>query len=162
MTTRRVVLGSLAAVCVARPALAHRSKRTETEVRIEPDGTVGVTHVYHAQDAQDVLYATGILSRPDISTLRARAKLALYTADQFALMSGDVPVELSIVGAEIIGQNVYVYQSGTVSDASAPLAVSATMFREHVGDQTNSVNIVRNGETSTLDFRGDDGWKAVA
>ena len=36
------------------------------------------------------------------------------------------------------------------------------MLRDYVGDQRNSVNVIRNGRTVTLDFSGEDGWKSVA
>lgn len=160
MTTRRAVLIGCAGAGLAQPAWAHRLARTETDVRIATDGTVAVTHVYHIQDAQTALYKAGLLERPDLSSLRARAQLALYTASNFALIVGDEPIQLDIVGAEIEGDSVFVYQEGRLSDGD--LTVSASMLRELVHGQRNSVNIVKNGQTQTLDFSGDDGPKPVA
>jgi hypothetical protein len=129
-------------------------------VRIEADGTVGVVHVYHLQDAQDALYAAGLLDRPDLTPLRARAKLALYTRRTFSLRVAGESVPLQIIGAEIEGDSVFVYQDGKA--APGDVSVSASMLRELIAGQRNSVNVIKDGKTTTLDFVGDDGLKAVA
>ncbi|MEM7730350.1 MAG: DUF6702 family protein [Pseudomonadota bacterium] len=161
MIDRRLVLAGCCAAAFAPKAFAHRAARTETELRIEADGTVGVIHVYHLQDAQDALYKAGLIDRPDLTPLRARARLALYTRRHFSLSEGGEPVDLDVIGAEIEGDNVYVYQEGRLTGDGA-LVVMANMLRELMHDQTNSVNVVRNGRTQTLDFRGEDGPKPVA
>ena len=158
--SRRLFLGYAGATAVAYPAFAHRLARTETEVRIDADGRVDVIHVYHLQDAQSALYQSGVLDAPDLTPLRARAKLALYTNDHFAIASGGVPISLEIIGAEIEGDSVYVYQQGQLGEGA--LSIDARMLRPLLKQQINSVNIVRDGRTVTLDFIGDDGVKAVA
>ncbi len=163
MLSRRLVLGGLGAVALARPAFAHRLARTETEVRIDPDGTVGVVHVYHVQDAQVALYKAGLINRPDLGRLRARATLALYTDRNFTLSDATGPVALDIIGSEIEGDSIYVYQEGRVSrdGPGGPLTIDARMLRDLVHDQRNSVNVVRGGRTVTLDFSGEGGPKTV-
>jgi len=158
--TRRVILGGIAATMAAAPSFAHRLARTETEVRISPDGTIAVIHVYHLQDAQSALFHAGLIDQPDLSSLRARAKLALYTERNFAVAAGDVSATLEIIGAEIEGDSVYIYQEGQIG--GGPLTVDARMLRDLIKTQSNSVNIVQGGQTITLDFSGDDGPKQVA
>jgi hypothetical protein len=158
--SRRIVLGGIAAFGAAVPALAHRLERTESEIRITPDGAISVIHVYHLQDAQSALFQAGIIAQPDLSPLRARAKLALYTQDHFTVAADGVPAKLDIIGAEIEGDKVYVYQDGVITDGA--LSVDARMLRDLIKAQSNSVNIVRGGKTLTLDFKGDDGPKQVA
>ena len=158
LTRRAVMAGATAFAAV--PALAHRLARTETDVRIAEDGTVGVTHVYHLQDAQSALFEAGLIDAPDLGSLRAQARLALYTEEHFALLVDGRPSPLSIVGAEIEGDSVFVYQEGSV--APGPLSVKAGMLRDLLERQINSVNVVRGGRTVTLDFKGDDGVKALS
>lgn len=163
MTTRRAVLaGGLA--LMASPAIpvrawAHRLARSETDVRIADDGAVRVTHVLHLQDAQDALYKAGLIERPDLGSLRARAKLALYTEERFALLVNGVEAPLELVGAEIEGDSVFVYQEGQVGEGA--LLVRNSVLRDLMHGQINSVNVVRGGKTVTLEFRRDDGVKLI-
>lgn len=158
--TRRIVIGGVVALTVAAPALAHRLARTETEIRIAQDGAVTVIHVYHLQDAQSALFQAKLINQPDLSSLRARAKLALYTQEQFTIAASGVPATLEIIGAEIEGDSVYIYQEGQIGDGT--LTIDARMLRDLIKNQSNSVNVVRNGPTTTLEFSGDDGPKQVA
>jgi hypothetical protein len=158
--TRRIIVAGALAIAASAPAYAHRLARTETEVRISPDGTVSVIHVYHLQDAQSALFHAGLIDQPDLSSLRARAKLALYTEQRFAIAASDINAELEIIGADIEGDSVYIYQEGQIGDG--PLSVDARMLRDLIKTQSNSVNIVRGRQTVTLDFSGDDGPKQVA
>lgn len=160
LPTRRIVIGGIAALSVAVPAYGHRLARTETEIRIAPDGAVTVVHVYHLQDAQSALFQAGLIDQPDLSSLRARAKLALYTQQRFAIAANGVPTPLEIIGAEIEGDSVYIYQDGQIGDGV--LSIDARMLRDLIKTQSNSVNVVRDSQTLTLDFSGDDGPKQVA
>ncbi|MGB3456978.1 MAG: DUF6702 family protein [Litorimonas sp.] len=160
--SRRTVLAGLSASAVlasAPSARAHRAARTETELRIDADGKIGVIHVYHLQDAQTALYEMGRIGRPDLTPLRARAMLALYTQERFSLSDADGPVALEPLVAEIEGDSVYVYQEGMAGPG--PYTVEASMLREIYRDQRNSVNIVRDGDTVTLDFTGRDRAKRI-
>lgn len=158
--SRRIVLGGIGAFAAAIPASAHRLARTETEIHIAPDGALSVIHVYHLQDAQSALFQAGIIAQPDLSSLRARAKLALYTQGRFAIAANGIPVTLEIIGVEIEGDSVYVYQDGVIG--AGALSIDARMLRDLIKAQSNSVNIIRAGKTLTLDFAGNDGPKQVA
>lgn len=160
LPTRRIVLAGIAALTAAVPAWAHKLARTETEVRISADGTVDVLHVYHLQDAQSGLYQAGLIDTPDLTSLRARAQLALYTTERFAIAVNGVPAALDIIGADIEGDSVYIYQSGKIGDGA--LSIDARMLRDLIKTQSNSVNVVRDGQTITLEFSGGDGPKQVA
>ena len=127
---------------------------------ISSNDEVSIVHVYHLQDAQSALFKIGLIDRPDLGSLRARAQLALYTEASFTLAEGGVPIELEIIGAEIQGDSAYVYQQGLIGNGA--LSVDARMLRSLLKGQSNSVNIVRGGTTVTLDFSGDDGPKPVA
>lgn len=163
--TRRIVIGGIAALSFAVPTLAHRLARTETEIRIADDGAISVVHVYHLQDAQSALFQAKLIDQPDLSSLRARAKLALYTQERFAVAAGDGPVPLDIIGAEIEGDSVYIYQEGQIQEdqiGDGTLTIDARMLRDLIKNQSNSVNILRYDQTMTLEFSGDDGSKQVA
>lgn len=160
---RTILIAGLAlSFTSAKPyhALAHRLARTETDVRIDDEGRVSITHVYHMQDAQNALYKTGRIDKPDLTSLKARATLALYTEETFSVLSDGEAASLTLVGAEIQGDSIYVYQEGQIG--GGVLSIDARMLRDIIRGQSNSVNIIRDGQTTTLDFAGDDGVKAVA
>ena len=161
---RRWVLGgamNIALLSTAAPVWAHRLARTETEVTFKDDGSVAVIHSYHVQDVQDALYAAQTIESPDMGSLRNRAKLALYTEQTFSLKIDDQAIPLEIVGAEVAGATVYVYQEAQ-NVPSGKVSIEATMLRELIKGQQNSVNVEIDGETQTLDFKGDDGMKSLS
>ena len=161
MTTRRAaILGGAALLALPGPVLAHRVARTETELRIADDGSVSVIHAIHAQDAQDAMFAAGLIERPDIGTLENRARLALHVAERFDISINEAPIALELLGAELEGKTVFVYQEG--ADAfPGELRVHAAMLRDLVPAIRNSVNVVMGGRTATVDFTGDDGAKCI-
>ena len=168
VTTRRaVLLGAGAAVLLPAPALAHRVNRAETTVEFssEPggreDGYVSVTHIFHAADAQDALYRAGLIKRPDIADLRARARLALHVEETFQILVNEVEQPLSTVGAEIIGNNVYVYQEAT-GVYPGQLHIRAGMLHGLVRGHRNDVTVVMGpGRRKTFEMTEDDTLKEV-
>jgi len=90
MLTRRRTLQTLsgAALWAAFPlcAFAHREKKTLTTVEWNANTQMlNVIHSYHLHDAETALADAGIIDKPDLFSLKARAKLALYTAKHFSL-----------------------------------------------------------------------------
>ena len=157
---RRALILSGAACFIAAPASAHRSKRSETVIRIGDEGALEITHVFHIQDAQDALFAAGIIDKPDIGSLKARAQLSLYTADRFGIQTGDQWARLNILDAEVRGSSIYVYQTGQLGHGA--LSVKADMLRDLIPGHRISVNVVENNITRTLEFSGDDGVKSLS
>jgi len=140
---------------------AHRAARTETEVTLYDDGRIDVIHLMHTDDTKRALFDVGILDKPDLLGLKARAKVALYVESHFSIFANDTPVELEVIGAEIEGPNFYVYQQGHTDAPAKDISLEASMMRELIHSQTNSVNIKHGGETYSLDFRGRDGRKHI-
>ena len=162
LTRRSSIAISLAAVGLfcAPFAQAHRLARAETEVRVRPDGTVDVTHIYHVHDVQRAFFDAGLINSPDLAPLEARARLALHTQDHFKLESTEGDIQLDVIDAEIIGHHAYVYQEGRLTGSLK--SVSADMLRTLIPSQINSVNLIIDGRTTTLDFSGTDGSKPIS
>jgi len=157
--------GMSAAFFPFMPAMAHRAARTETDIKIYEDGRIDIIHLMHTDDTKRALFTGGIINKPDILGLKARAQVALYVAETFAMFSEDAPIELELIGAEIEGPNVYIYQQGKVDSSVDTLSIDAAMLREFIDNQTNSVNIKFKTEsgpqTHSLDFTGRDGRKNI-
>ena len=88
-TTFKLLSGAALTAALPLPAFAHRQKTTLSQVEWnEADKVLYVTHSYHMHDAETALAAAGIIDKPDLTSLRARAKLAVYTARNFQLSNG--------------------------------------------------------------------------
>lgn len=166
MLTRRRTLQSLsgAALWAALPlsALAHKQKTTLSTVEWDAnESMLYVIHSYHLHDAEIALAARGIIDKPDLTSLKSRAQLALYTQDKFSLFSGGKPIKLDILGAENEGRTVYVYQQAKLEKAPAELIVSASMLREIIPGQLNNVDVTLTQTLRSVQFKDGDGPKKV-
>lgn len=145
----------------ALPAYAHQEKATISEVVwSEASGFLYVTHKLHLHQTEVSLFEAGIIHSAKFESLRARAQLAIYVEKNFSLQTLDgtlVPLEL--LGAEIEGRDVYVYQQAKLENAPTGLIVSSTLLREIIPNQINHVDVDLGGEIRSLAFRGSDGPK---
>lgn len=166
MLTRRRTLQTLsgAAFMVALPmsAFAHREKKTLTTIEWNADDNMlNVIHSYHLHDAETALAAKGIIDTPDLFSLKARAKLALYTAKNFSIASAGQQIDLDILGAETEAKTVYVYQQAKLDKAPTELVISASMLRDIIPGQLNNVDVTVSGEIRSVQFKKNDGPKKV-
>jgi len=166
MLTRRQTfkIASGAALWAAFPlsAFAHRQKTTLTTITWdEDDGMLYVMHSYHLHDVETALAAKGIIDRPDLFSLKARAQLSLYTEKHFSLFSNDKNIELELLGAETEGRTVYVYQQAVLKRAPSALVVSASMLRGIIPGQLNNVDVTLGKDIRSVQFRDNDGPKKV-
>ncbi len=166
MLSRRHTLRAIssAALVTALPikALAHRQKTTLSQIEWdEIEKTLYITHSYHMHDAETALAAVGVLRKPDLTSLRARAKLALYTDEQFKLSQSGKEIALEILGADYEARTVYVYQQVILDAAPSHLTVSAAMLREIIPGQINNVDLTLGTDIKSIQFKGGDGPKKV-
>lgn len=152
---------SLALISGASPVWAHRLTTTETRVDINSQtGLIEVVHTFHIHDTEDALIKAGIIDS-SLTSLRERAKLALYVEDNFEISQNGAPISLDIVGAELDKRNVLTFQEGQLSLPMGELSVEASMMREMVHNQINNVDIYIDKAVTSLQFRGSDGSKKI-
>jgi len=144
-------------------AFAHKQRLSLTQVEWNKRSeTLDVTHSFHIHEAENTLYEAGLIRYPDLTKLKSRAILALYIDTRFTLaVDGSKKLPLEIIGAEIDGQSVYVYQQVPLETVPKRLIVSVAIFREFTKEQINNVDVNLNGQIQSLQFRGDDGPKSV-
>ena len=151
--------------CLQIPVLAHRQKQVvSTILWNDRTSSLEVTHTLHVQDATLALIALGKIETPDLAPLKARALLALYVDKHFRLSSLDQKVlGLEVIGAEIEGHQVYVYQEARMKTAPGGLVVDNRILLETYPGQINRVNIDLSGTIRTLLFvLGDKAKKVLA
>lgn len=161
--TRRHMGCGLIALCAvpALPAHAHREKATVSEIAwSEKDGYLYATHKFHLHQTEVSLFEAGITHSAKFESLRARAELALYVQERFTLESLEgSPLPLEVLGAEIEGRDVWVYQQTKLPTSPEGLIVTCNLLRDIIKDQINHVDVKLGGKTRSLAFRGNDGPK---
>lgn len=163
---RFLALAGAGLAALTTPAQAHRAKSALTLVRWNrPAGMLEVEHGLHAHDAEIALNQIGKLATPDLSQLSDRAQLALYVEARFALSPpGGVGLPLKLLGAELDGENVRVYQEVGLAVLPDRLSVRNRILRDVFPVQINQVNFDLYGDPGrirTLTFLGGDGEKDV-
>jgi len=125
-------------------------------------GTIEIIHRLHNHDAEFGVVAILKDRTITLDTLVGRAQLALYVEERFLVAEfadGRVgaPLEIELIGAELDGEFVLVYQElkGELPDV---VAVRNDILRDVLPEQVNHVNIAVGGEVRTLTFQGEDEW----
>ncbi len=164
LNRRRALAGAagLYLMSAASPVYGHRLTTTTTHIDINSEtGRVEVIHSFHVHDTETALATEGLIDSPNLSALKERAQLALYTQETFSLYQDGELVPLEIVGAELDRGNVLAYQQGTINLPLGTLSVKAEMMRKFVRNQINNVDVVIDSKIVSLQFRGSDGIKKV-
>jgi hypothetical protein len=144
-------------------AWAHRKKTVLSTVEWNANThTLEVIHRLHLHDAEMALSQLGKLDKPDLTPLRARANLALHTHEQFKIFTLEREImELDIVGVEIDGSFVFVYEEIALTEVPQGLVVQNDILHDVYLDQINTVNIILSDSVKTLTFIAGDNPKKV-
>lgn len=163
MTTRRAFLtasafvGAACLTLVSAPhAAAHDAPRVETEVTHRADGKLEVIHVLQLSAAQRLLHKAGVIQSNDISGLRARAQAALYASERFTLNADDRPVPLEILGAEVGGGHLYIYQTGQLATLPEKWSARNAILRDLSPRFDNVINVPTADGIRSIVFGGSD------
>jgi len=158
MLSRRIfLLAALAAASLTNPAMsaAHDAARVESNVAFD-NGTLEVTHVLQLSAAQRLLHKAKIIDKNDMTGLRARAQAALYASERFELRANDVSVPLDILGAEVLGGHLYIYQTGKLASLPQTWSARNAILRDLSPRFDNMVNLPSGDGIETLVFNGSD------
>ena len=171
MRTRLVffALGVASLPLIQGPALAHEQAIGLTEVTLiapedggdcAPDTCrIEVAHRLSIHDAESALMSI-LGARADlVGNEDAQAKFAAYVADRFLVTdaSSGEDVALSLLGGEVERGYFWVYQEAPMPTRFEALSISQGVLMDAIPQQTNRVNIRRDGAVKTLVFSGDPG-----
>ena len=133
--------GALAVGSLSRPAWAHRAHVSLTRVLGNPRaGTWEFLHSIHIHDAITALGAWLPGEEPNPASERARARIALEVERRFAWTGPDgKPLAPTMVGAELAGDDLMVYQELPAPRAAGEYSVSCSLLHEMFADQQNVV-----------------------
>lgn len=142
---RRALLAALPALlwCAARPASAHRSHVTLTRLQANPRaGTWEISHALHYHDAARVLELRASGRRLDPGSVEGQARLALDVESGFALLDpAGARLALQMVGAELAGDGVRVYQELPAPAARGTYEVECVLWQDVFPEQVNTVSV---------------------
>lgn len=171
MLSRVALLGlGVASILLSQgPAFAHEQAIGLTEVTlIAPDDDtactpdtcrIEVAHRLSIHDAESTLMSV-LGARADLAgDDSAQAKFESYVAERFVLTdasSGD-RVPLTLLGGEVERGYYWVYQEGPLETSLTGLSITQGVLMDAIPQQTNRVNIRRNGVVNTLVFSRDPG-----
>ena len=171
MSTRMkfLALGIASLIISQAPLHAHEQAIGLTEVTLiapedggdcTPDTCrIEVAHRLSIHDAESTLMSI-LGARADlVGNEDAQAKFAAYVADRFLVTdaSSGEDVALSLLGGEVERGYFWVYQEAPMPTRFEALSISQGVLMDAIPQQTNRVNIRRDGAVKTLVFSGDPG-----
>lgn len=159
----KMITGGALACAVPLRAWAHRQKQALTTVRWNAKtNLLQVTHDLHAHDAEQALARLGLIDSPDLTNLRARASLALYTQKHFKLrgLDGEI-IPLTILGAETDTTYAHVYLEAELVSAPDGLLILNTLLQDVFPDQINQVNVSLSDTVKSVVFVAGAGQKKI-
>lgn len=141
---------------------AHQQKNAVTRILFNPNtGNIEVMHRFFVHDAEHA--ATQIFGERQtlMESAESRQLFSSYVINRFSIEAefedGETEdLALSFVGSEIDGQFLWVYQEIPQSESITALTIVNLALRDVWPDQSNLVNIERDGKVLSLTFDGSD------
>ena len=156
MIRRTFIAAFTSALLLVGPALAHQQKAALTEILFNPrTGNIEVVHRFILHDAEHAVrkelgIGEGLVGSPD-----TQMAFATYVAERFSIATPEgTPLPLTLLGAEVEGGHLWVYQETPEPDGLTAFSVRHDALRDVWPKQVNRVNVKRDGTIKTLIFSG--------
>lgn len=153
---------ALMLLAMTLPALGHEQKAALTRVLFnETSGNLEVMHRLYLHDAEHAARLVFNESVDIIASVESRELFASYVCNRFAITGADedgtsVPLPLEYVGQELEGRFVWVYQEIPLPADLAELDVFSSVLVDVWPDQSNLINIERDGQIYSLSLSGEN------
>jgi hypothetical protein len=146
-----VLLGSWQSV-----APAHQMQVAMTTVTIKAaSGTIEVIHRFYTHDTEQVLSQLAGKQVDLVGDGQIQQQFGRYVSENFQLTDQAAkPLPLSLVGVELEGDFIWVYQETTIPAQLSELTVRNTALLDILPKQVNTVNVECGDMISTLEFSG--------
>ena len=144
-------------------SFAHQQKAALTEVLLNArSGKLEVAHQFLLHDAEHAVRVELGIDGDLYADPETQAAFAKYVADRFSLAVADAgPLSLSLLGTEIEGGYLWIYQEAPLPTGMQTLTVKNNALRDVWSEQTNRVNIKRGTDIRTLVFTGNVGEQSI-
>jgi len=168
-----VKVGSLALITIVLMGLAvstvwaNQKKTAVTTVLFnERTGNIEIMHRFLIHDAEHAVKQIRDVSfgkeADIIASENTRQAFSQYVSERFSILdqNGEL-LELTLLGSEIDGNSIWVYQETPIPADLQSMTISHSALRDIWIEQVNRVNIERNKETGTLIFQGNIEWLEI-
>lgn len=148
-------------------ASAHQQKNAVTRILFNSNtGNIEVMHRFFVHDAEHAASLIFGERQALMESAESRQLFSSYVINRFAIeaeyTNGDSEeLALSYIGAEIDGQFLWVYQEIPQSEPVSAMTIVNLALRDVWSDQSNLVNIERDGEIYSLTFTESDEFLSV-
>ena len=150
-------LAAFLVLALAVPAAAHQQKAAITSVEHNPrTQMIEVVHTIPLHDAEHALRHQGKKGADITGDVESRREFARYAAERFSITAAAQELDLTLLGTEISGNSLLVYQEAPSPGPGTELTIQAQVLTDIWLRQTNSVNVGRGTSPQTLVFRGGD------
>lgn len=151
---------------MAAPAAAHRLPLSITIISPTDDGKMGITHRLSSHDAIRILELDGNDEQPELSKLKAQAKIARYVSKHFLVSQTGKPkdlqpITLKIIGAELDDDRFYIYQEMPMPAAGQAWYLQSSILKDLGADWLSHVNYSFDNAVRTLTFSGKPRWQKL-
>ena len=144
-------------------AFAHKQKAAITEISFNlRSGMVEVAHRFVIHDAEHAIGEVAGERRDLINDAEAQELFATYAASHFDLLMNDAPAQLNLLGAEIEGGHIWIYQEAPAPLFVTRVSVNQSALTEVWSGQINTVNVRTGDLVQTVAFSSDAGLKTVS
>ncbi len=135
---------------------AHQQKEAITRVLFNPrTGNIEVMHRFLVHDAEHAMQALFGETANLLASVPDQERFASYVLARFSLLDQDAaPLPLTPVGHELDGKHLWVYAETPVPEHLTGLTITHSALRDIWQDQTNLVNVERDGEVRSAIFAG--------
>ena len=150
------------ALLLAVPAAAHQQKVTISSIAHNPrSGMLEVVHRIPLHDAEHALRSQGASAPDVVGDVESRRAFARYVASRFSVKKGEKSIALTLLGSEIEGGRLLVYQEAPSPGPGSEVMVHAQILTEVWSRQENRVNIGTGTTVETLIFSSGDRPKSA-
>jgi hypothetical protein len=149
--TRSLLL--VLALLAAAPAGAHRGHDALSNVVIEKDGRVRVSHRLETSDLEPALAIIAPDTQPSLDDPDAVAAVIAYLGTRFALRIDNRPLTLVAAGSDLRGGVVQFDFIGKTHGSPGQLTVTSQILTDVHPAQVNQVNVRSGATVHTLTFR---------
>ena len=150
------------ALLLAVPAAAHQQKVTISSIAHNPrSGMLEVVHRVPLHDAEHALRSQGASAPDVVGDVESRRAFAQYVARRFSVKKGEKSIALTLLGSEIEGGRLLVYQEAPSPGPGSEVMVHAQILTEVWSRQENRVNIGTGTTVETLIFSSGDRPKSA-
>lgn len=139
-------------------SFAHEQKTAVTRILFNPASeNIEVMHRFLVHDAEHAAGKVFGVGQNLLESAESRELFSSYVINRFSidaeLSTGEaIEMELKYVGAEVDGQFLWVYQETRNIDAIASFTMVNMALRDVWPDQSNLVNVERDGEVYSVLF----------